>query len=780
MVSRSGLILVLGLALIGLHVSCDEGPQVDVTPPAGITAIRVVDLGRTYVRLEWTATGDNLRAGTATTYDIRYSTSAIRDSTWDSATQCDGEPAPGKAGTVEAFYISGLLPGTIYHFAIRVADEVQNWSRISDVVKVTTLGGDETSPYTVTDLEAGDPTSTSIRLVWTARGEASQGPAFKYDLRYSTSVIDTLTWRAALQYQNEPAPRGPGVAETLRVEGLLSETTYYFAMKAADRTPDWSPMSNVASAATLPPPDTSRPAAVSDLVAEDADSIQVTLRWTATGDDSLTGTATEYDFRYSITPINALTWPNIHLCESEPLPQSSGSPETYIVSGLSPRTTYYFALRVSDEVGHCSALSNLAEATTTAALSDTVAPGPIQDLEAGLYAGTGVHLRWTAPGNDVNSGIATEYDIRYSRNPIDLSNWDQASEASREPEPAEPGTVQDVTVSSLASNTLYYFAMRTRDNASNWSEISNVESFRTANCDGSWYPVYVMIQGASSPSSDSIRVSWVTYGGGLLATASDYDIRYSTSPIDDWNWSGATRSSCEPIRDPNSSTHWVYYHCYISRLREGTTYYIGLRGGRDCQSELILASATTRGRERPDYPEGEIKFALHLEEHQSRRSCDSGLPSIGSRDEITSRVDHELPYDVDVFVVLFGTAGITGAEYGLIWPASWGSGVTRNCAYSTIGNITDPGDGMSIYWKDCQEFDGFRPVSWTWLTASEPGEIQIGWNPAFESLGVTDCHFSHAPPESIFHAGINTDPPDGPLWTGGASASRNRVRSLLK
>ncbi|MCK4443963.1 MAG: hypothetical protein KAW09_05435, partial [Thermoplasmata archaeon] len=50
----------------------------------------------------------------------------------------------------------------------------------------------------------------------------------------------------------------------------------------------------------------------------------------------------------------------------EPIPKLSGSIETFEVTGLSSDTTYYFALKVSDEVGNLSPLSNVAPASTEA------------------------------------------------------------------------------------------------------------------------------------------------------------------------------------------------------------------------------------------------------------------------------------------------------------------------------------------------------------------------------------------------------------------------------
>jgi hypothetical protein len=104
------------------------------------------------VVLTWTAPGDDGNSGTAAQYDIRYSTSTITDLNWDAATQVTGEPDPQVAGSSESFEVTGLDPNTTYYFAIKVADEVDNWSGLSNVASVTTA--DTEPPAAVADLGA--------------------------------------------------------------------------------------------------------------------------------------------------------------------------------------------------------------------------------------------------------------------------------------------------------------------------------------------------------------------------------------------------------------------------------------------------------------------------------------------------------------------------------------------------------------------------------------------------------------------------------------------------
>ncbi|GAF91383.1 unnamed protein product, partial [marine sediment metagenome] len=112
-------------------------------------------------------------------------------------------------------------------------------------------------------------------------------------------------------------------------------------------------------------PDTIPPSAVTDLATSNPTVNSITLSWTAPGNDWNTGTASEYDIRYSTSPITETSWDEANQCEGEPTPQLAGSNESFTVTGLPTDTTYYFALKTADEVPNWSGLSNVASGTTT-------------------------------------------------------------------------------------------------------------------------------------------------------------------------------------------------------------------------------------------------------------------------------------------------------------------------------------------------------------------------------------------------------------------------------
>ena len=83
-------------------------------------------------------------------------------------------------------------------------------------------------------------------------------------------------------------------------------------------------------------------------------------------------------------------------------------------------------------------------------------------------------LTWTAPGADALVGEARLYDVRVFESPIDPSNWALARQVPNLPLPHAPGTREFMLVTGLDPAARVYFALRSRDEAGNWSGILSV------------------------------------------------------------------------------------------------------------------------------------------------------------------------------------------------------------------------------------------------------------------------------------------------------------------
>ena len=272
------------------------------------------------------------------------------------------------------------------------------------------------------------------------------------------------------QCSGEPTPKPAGSAETFTVTGLSPITTYYFALKTADEVPNWSVLSNVDSKQTQATADATPPAAVSDLAATTATSNLVTLTWTAAGDDGNTGTASTYDIRYSTSAITDANWGSATQCSGEPTPNVAGSAETLNVTGLSPNTLYYFAMKTADEVFNWSGLSNVVSKKTEAA-ADTTPPTTPSVADGGSYTTSTASLQATWGSTDTESGIAEyEYAIGTSAGGTDVAGWTSA------------GTATGVTRSglTLTIGTTYYLSVKAKNGSGLWSEVGTSDGIVVA------------------------------------------------------------------------------------------------------------------------------------------------------------------------------------------------------------------------------------------------------------------------------------------------------------
>ena len=359
---------------IELIVTYTTTPTPDTTPPSAISDLSSSGATTNSIDLSWTATGDDGNTGTATSYDLRYSTSIIDEGNWASATEATGEPVPSINGSSESMTITGLNSNTTYYFAIKNSDEVPNESTISNISSGTTNAipptPDTTPPSAISDLSSSGATTNSIDLNWTATGDdGDTGTISSYDIRYSTATITESTWSSSTQISGEPSPSVAGSSESMTISGLNPDTLYYFAVKSSDEVPNISDISNVTSLSTnnVPPVlDNTPPSAISDLNPSEATYNSINLNWTAVGDDGITGIATSYDIRYAISPITEATWSSATLAIGEPSPSSPGDSESFNITNISSETTYYFAIKTSDESGNQSTISNIPSLSTLA------------------------------------------------------------------------------------------------------------------------------------------------------------------------------------------------------------------------------------------------------------------------------------------------------------------------------------------------------------------------------------------------------------------------------
>ena len=160
--------------------------------------------------------------------------------------------------------------------------------------------------------------------------------------------------------------------------------------------------------------DVAPPSQVSNLAVGVEGATDIVLTWTAPHDEdevSVSG----YDVRYSAETINNGNWANATTVTGEPTPSDPGTVERFVVPGLAPNASRYFALRAADAAGNPSGLSNNA-------LLDRDPPAAITDLGIVDRSTRSIRIIWTAP-DDNATGRAAFLDIRYSEQVLNEQSW---------------------------------------------------------------------------------------------------------------------------------------------------------------------------------------------------------------------------------------------------------------------------------------------------------------------------------------------------------------------
>lgn len=396
----------------------------------------------------------------------------------------------------------------------------------------------DSPPTAVTDLTATPTDWSSLRITWCAPSDdlGINGVVSGYELRCSTGPINDGNWASAAVLPSVPVPAAPGTLQTYSLGGLQPNTTLYFALKSFDEEGDASALSNVAVGTTLSA-DLVPPAGVANLSATNIIPTQLVLHWTASGDDGMAGLATRYDVRYSTSPIGDVSFASATPVTQNLTPKAPGQAESLTVTGLTQQTTYWFAVKVGDEAGNWSALSNVVQVTTPAL--DFTPPAAITDLAATSEDTANVHLTWTAPVDNVG---AASYEIRYSTTTIDETNWSAATAVSNVPIPQAAGAPEQFTVSDLQPMTTYYFAIKSMDGSGNVSSLSNIASRTTAQAPAITTVTIVEKAGVTTANypvtlslglrqGDAFANLTAVIAGQPVATQTDVKVRYDDGSI---------------------------------------------------------------------------------------------------------------------------------------------------------------------------------------------------------------------------------------------------------
>jgi len=138
----------------------------DFTAPAQITDLSAVNINSDSVDFSWTATGDdgsNGSNGTASKYDLRYSSTPITEDSWQYSKPVGNLPVPQAASSTEITTVQNLTPGNTYYFGVKTIDKANLQSPLSNIASVTipiastTAGSATAAPASLTSMSVSAP-----------------------------------------------------------------------------------------------------------------------------------------------------------------------------------------------------------------------------------------------------------------------------------------------------------------------------------------------------------------------------------------------------------------------------------------------------------------------------------------------------------------------------------------------------------------------------------------------------------------------------------------------
>jgi hypothetical protein len=324
--------------------SCGGSP----TPPATPTGLSASTLSSSSIQLSW-----NDVATTETGYRVEMKPNG------GSYSEVKTLAANSTSTT-----ITGLSPSTLYFFRVRASGSGGLFSGYSNEASATTQSGGTTIPNPPTNLQAAPLSTSSIQLNWFDASSDETG--FRIEMKTSGGVYADVGGVAANSTSS-------------LVSGLAASTTYFFRVRASG-TGGFSGYSNEASATTLSGGGTP-PTAPSNLQAATLSSTAVQLNW-------LDNSNNETGFRIEVKPSGG--------SYADVAGVAAGS-TSFMVTGLTPSTTYSFRVRASGTAGF-SGYSNEAMATTLAGGGTCTPDSHTFCLDGGRFR-VAVIFRTTATGS---------------------------------------------------------------------------------------------------------------------------------------------------------------------------------------------------------------------------------------------------------------------------------------------------------------------------------------------------------------------------------------------
>ena len=396
--------------------------------PTAPTNLAATASGATQVNLSWGAASE--AGGAVTGYLVERCEGA----------GCSDFAQVGTASSL-SYADSGLTNATSYSYRVRATDAAANPGPYSNTASAITAAASPSAPTSLAVTVAG---TTQLNLAWGAASENGGNIAGYLIERCQGAGCSSFVQIA-----------GPVTALTYADTGLSNTTSYSYRVRARDDLGTMGPYSNTGSGTTS----ASAPSAPSSLGATAAGSTQISLAWGAASESG--GTISQY-------LIERCPGAGCSAFVQVGVSGTLGFTDT----GLNGSTAYSYRVRAKDALAVLGPYSNVATATTAAAvISAPAAPS------ATASGASQVTLKWKAATE--TGGTISQYRIERCQG-AGCSNFTQVATSAGL-------TFADA---GLLAVTTYRFRIRAADAAGNVGPYSAVVQATTTSSRHWWdFPV---------------------------------------------------------------------------------------------------------------------------------------------------------------------------------------------------------------------------------------------------------------------------------------------------
>lgn len=292
----------------------------------------------------------------------------------------------------------------------------------------------------------------------------------------------------------------------------------------------------------------------------------INLVWTSTGDDGSTGTGILYEIKYATTAINASNFDAIPTSVSNPpIPQVAGTSQSMTLAGLTPETNYYIAMKIYDDGGNPSLISNVVNCDASVDITtgggdgggDTT--GTDQFVSSVLVPESGATVLTNQPILSAQNIAAVGANNYYFEVATDVLFTTMETISPAVPESNSNFTEWQVNT-VLEPDQTYYWRVCVNNNP--YSAVSNfslASASLSASTETIAYPNPVNFANGEQISFSNLPSSSVEL---TIQTISGETVLHKIGVLDTWKWNGS-----------NSAGYTVATGTYLWYLQiDGTTY----------------------------------------------------------------------------------------------------------------------------------------------------------------------------------------------------------------